>query len=77
MPPGDPLRLAADEALQERRLGQAVASCTASGAQAVAIGGGPLAQSAGRLAARSGAPVISPVAAAMQQACRRLAARAP
>ena len=68
IPQDDPLRLAADPGLQDRLLGQAVRACIAEdGAQAVVIGGGPLAQSAERLAGRFGVPVISPVAAAMRR----------
>lgn len=40
-------------------------------AQAIVIGGGPLAQAAGALAARLNVPVIDPVAAAVQLACER------
>jgi Asp/Glu/hydantoin racemase len=68
IPQDDPLRLAADPGLQDLLLGQAVRACIEEdGAQAVVIGGGPLAQSAERLAGRFGAPVISPVAAAMRR----------
>jgi Asp/Glu/hydantoin racemase len=68
IPQDDPLRLAADPGLQDLLLGQAVRACIEEdGAQAVVIGGGPLAQSAERLAGRFGVPVISPVAAAMRR----------
>nr|WP_145547101.1 aspartate/glutamate racemase family protein [Variovorax boronicumulans] len=68
IPADDPLRLAADPGLQDRLLGEAVRACVEEdGAQAVVIGGGPLAQSAERLAGRFGVPVISPVAAAMRR----------
>lgn len=75
IPPDDPLRLAADPGLQDRLLGEAVRACVEEdGAQAVVIGGGPLAQSAERLAGRFGVPVISPVAAAMRRVGALLAA---
>ncbi|GHD02870.1 hydantoin racemase [Pseudorhodoferax aquiterrae] len=68
IPKDDPLRLAADPGLQDRLLGQAVRTCIEQdGAQAVVIGGGPLAQSAARLAGQFGVPVVSPVAAAMRR----------
>jgi len=68
IPQDDPLRLAADPGLQDELLGEAVRACIeADGAQAVVIGGGPLAESAERLAGRFGVPVISPVAAAMRR----------
>ncbi|WP_326541013.1 aspartate/glutamate racemase family protein [Pseudorhodoferax sp.] len=68
IPEDDPLRLAADPGLQDRLLGQAVRACIEEdGAQAVVIGGGPLAQSAARLAGQFGVPVVSPVAAAMRR----------
>lgn len=75
IPEDDPLRLAADPGLQDRLLGEAVRACVEEdGAQAVVIGGGPLAQSAQRLAGRFGVPVISPVAAAMRRVAALLAA---
>jgi Asp/Glu/hydantoin racemase len=77
IPEEDPLRLAADPNLQDRLLGDAVHACIAQdAAQAVVIGGGPLAQSAERLAGRFGVPVISPVAAAMRRVAALLAATA-
>ena len=67
IPPGDPLRLAAQPALQDEALAEAVRlAIERDGAQAVVIGGGPLADSAGRIAARFSVPVIVPVAAAMR-----------
>ena len=67
IPPGDPLRLAAQPALQDEALAEAVRlAIERDGAQAVVIGGGPLADSAGRIAARFAVPVIVPVAAAMR-----------
>ncbi|XAH22965.1 aspartate/glutamate racemase family protein [Xylophilus sp. GW821-FHT01B05] len=60
----DPLALAANPALQEACLAQAVQACMADGAGAVVIGGGPLAEAAERLGPRFAVPVISAVAAA-------------
>ena len=74
VPAGDPLRLAGEPGLQDAALAQAVHECIAhDGAQAVVIGGGPLAQSAERIAGRFGVPVISPVAAAMRRVVHLLA----
>jgi Asp/Glu/hydantoin racemase len=74
IPPGDPLTLAANPARQDEALAEAVRDAVElDGAQAVVIGGGPLAQSAQRIAGRFAVPVIAPVAAAM----RAVAALAP
>lgn len=77
IPPGDPLALAAQPELQLERLADAVRDCVRmDGAQAVVIGGGPLAEAADQLERRFQIPVISPVAAAMRQATALLAATA-
>lgn len=69
IPPGDPLALAAQPAVQFERLADAVRACVQEdGAQAVVIGGGPLAEAADQLGRQFQVPVISPVAAAMRQA---------
>ena len=74
IPPGEPLALAALPELQRERLAEAVAQCIElDGAQAVVIGGGPLAEAAQWLAPRFAVPVISPVAAAMQMALQHWA----
>ncbi|MDB5731910.1 MAG: putative Hydantoin racemase [Variovorax sp.] len=70
--PGDPLELASQPRLQDERLAEAVAACIADGAQAVVIGGGPLAEAAVRLGARFDVPVISAVAAAAREIERLL-----
>lgn len=71
--PGDPLALAGDPRLQEERLAEAVQACIEQdGAQAVIIGGGPLARAADSLGLRFALPVISPVAAGMRLALARL-----
>lgn len=73
IPQDDPLRLAADPDLQDALLAQAVRACVdEDGAQAVVIGGGPLAQSAERIAGQFAVPVISPVAAAMRRVAAQL-----
>lgn len=75
IPPGDPLALAADPALQDAYLAEAVAlAIQQDGAQAVVIGGGPLAESAERIAGRFAVPVIAPVGAAMRMAAAALQA---
>lgn len=75
IPPGDPLALAAQPELQLARLADAVRTCVQKdGAQAVVIGGGPLAEAADHLARQFQVPVISPVAAAMRQATALLSA---
>ncbi|WP_309681479.1 aspartate/glutamate racemase family protein [Polaromonas sp.] len=73
IPPGDPLVLAANPDLQAERLADAVRACVdEDGAAAVVIGGGPLAESADRLARQLAVPVISPVAAGMRRVLREL-----
>lgn len=73
IPQDDPLRLAADPDLQDALLAQAVRACVEEdGAQAVVIGGGPLAQSAERIAGQFAVPVISPLAAAMRRVAAQL-----
>lgn len=69
IPPGVPQALAADPALLRERLALAVEQCIAlDGAQAVVIGGGPLAQAAQELAPLFAQPVISAVDAAVEEA---------
>ena len=75
IPSGDPLKLASNPGLQDAYLAQAVEACIhQDGAEAVVIGGGPLAQSAERLGPRFAIPVISPVAAAMRAVAATLRA---
>lgn len=74
IPAVDPLTVAADSGLQDAYLEQAVNACIHhDGAEAVVIGGGPLAQSAERIGPRFAIPVISPVAAAMRAIAAALA----
>ena len=68
-----PLALAHQPALQDAELAKAVRACIQEdGAQAVVIGGGPLAESVPRLAPLFDVPVISPVEAAMRAALTAL-----
>lgn len=75
VPAADPLALAQDPDRQDACLAELIAACVADGAEAVVIGGGPLAASAARLAPRFPVPVIDAVAAA-GRALRRLPALA-
>ncbi|MDR7375990.1 Asp/Glu/hydantoin racemase [Rhodoferax ferrireducens] len=74
--PGDPRVLATHPAQLEAELAMAVNACIGQdGAQAVVIGGGPLAQAAAQLQARTGVPIIEPIPAAVRQLLGRLQAR--
>ncbi len=74
--PGDPIALAADPPSLEAALAGAIARAIADdGAEAVVIGGGPLAAAADALAERHAVPVIAPIPAAMRQMLRDCAAR--
>ena len=73
VPEGEPLLLAQNPSLQDAALAQAVHACIHSdGAQAVVIGGGPLAECVPRLAPRFDVPIISPVEAAIRMAVQAL-----
>jgi allantoin racemase len=66
--PGGPRQLVAEPAALERELALAVSQCIETdGAQAVVIGGGPLAQAAERLQARWAVPIVEPIPAAVRQ----------
>lgn len=68
-----PLALAQQPHLQDAQLALAVRACIEQdGAQAVVIGGGPLAEAVPRLAPLFAVPVISPVEAAMRGALQLL-----
>ncbi|MFC5325928.1 aspartate/glutamate racemase family protein [Bradyrhizobium oligotrophicum] len=72
---GDPTALAADPARLAAALAEATrASAAEDGAEAVIIGGGPLAQSADQLQSQFAVPIIKPIAAAMSQLLQRLSA---
>ncbi|UFZ04744.1 aspartate/glutamate racemase family protein [Bradyrhizobium ontarionense] len=72
---GDPAALAADPARLVAALAAATRACIdADGAEAVIIGGGPLAQAADQLQPQFEVPIIKPIAAAMAQLLRQLPA---
>ncbi|MGY3451415.1 aspartate/glutamate racemase family protein [Bradyrhizobium sp. USDA 4353] len=64
---GDPAALAADPARLAAALADAARACLADGAEAVIIGGGPLAQAADQLQPHFAVPIIKPIAAAVEQ----------
>lgn len=67
VPDADPLALASDPARQDEALAQAAIACIAQdGADAVVIGGGPLSESAARLAALYPGAIVEPIPAAMR-----------
>ncbi|MDO9405261.1 MAG: aspartate/glutamate racemase family protein [Polaromonas sp.] len=73
--PGAPRELAADPQALQRELARAVNRCIEDdGAEAVVIGGGPLAQAAGQLQAQYGVPIIEPIPAAVRQLAAMLEA---
>ena len=71
--PGDPTVLTAEPAALLAALAATVRACIDDGAQAVIIGGGPLARAARALAADLPVPIIEPVPAAARLLARRLA----
>ncbi|MGJ5177655.1 aspartate/glutamate racemase family protein [Bradyrhizobium oligotrophicum] len=72
---GDPAALAADPARLVEALTEAARACIdQDGAEAVIIGGGPLAQAADRLQPEFAVPIIKPIAAAVAQLLQRLPA---
>ncbi|MEM8852940.1 MAG: aspartate/glutamate racemase family protein [Pseudomonadota bacterium] len=76
--PGDPHQLMADADGLVAALGDACHAAVAEGgADAVVIGGGPLAQAARVLAATVPVPLIEPVPAAVRLSLARLAERRP
>jgi Asp/Glu/hydantoin racemase len=71
---GDPAELTADSLRLEARLAEAVeAAVRESHAEAIVIGGGPLAQAAHALAATAPVPLIQPIPAAVRLTRARLA----
>ncbi|CAL78582.1 conserved hypothetical protein; putative hydantoin racemase or nodulation protein nolU [Bradyrhizobium sp. ORS 278] len=72
--PGEPAALAADPSRLAAALAEATHACLVKdGADAVIIGGGPLAQAADQLQLQFSAPIIKPIAAAVDQLLQRLA----
>ena len=72
---GDPFAVMGDVARLEAALAEAIEACTADGAQAVIIGGGPLALAARRLKHRVAVPLIEPIVSAVSAVERALAER--
>ncbi|MCZ4092981.1 aspartate/glutamate racemase family protein [Sinorhizobium psoraleae] len=65
---GDPVALAADEALLRQSLAEAVRACIEiDGAEAVIIGGGPLGQAAEQLQSLFETPIIAPIPCAIER----------
>jgi Asp/Glu/hydantoin racemase len=73
--PGDPAETMADPARLDALLSTGIARARKAGAQAVIIGGGPLAEAARRLAEGARVPLIEPVPAAIRLILRGAAAR--
>lgn len=72
---GEPLGLVQDaQHLQDALLQTCQSAMHDDGAQAIVIGGGPLARAANAIALQLPIPVIEPVAAAVRQICRSWAA---
>ncbi|WP_315759671.1 MULTISPECIES: aspartate/glutamate racemase family protein [unclassified Bradyrhizobium] len=72
---GAPAALATDPARLASALAAATRACIAEdGAEAVIIGGGPLAQAADQLQPQFAVPIIRPIAAAVSQLLQRLSA---
>ncbi|WP_024806269.1 aspartate/glutamate racemase family protein [Nocardia sp. BMG51109] len=74
---GDAVDLMSDRPRLERALARACEVAAAGRAEAVVIGGGPLAEYAGALRARVGIPIIEPVSAAVRLASARARTRSP
>jgi allantoin racemase len=71
--PGNPVALTADAAALQDSLATAIRAAVAEGgAEAVVIGGGPLAEAARALAASAPVPLIEPVPAAVRLSLQRL-----
>lgn len=71
--PGDPVALTADAAALQDALAEAIrAAVTEGGAEAVVIGGGPLAEAARALVASAPAPLIEPIPASVRLSLERL-----
>ncbi|GLR87973.1 aspartate/glutamate racemase family protein [Bradyrhizobium iriomotense] len=72
---GDPLELARDPARQRAALADTIRTCVAQdGAEAVIIGGGPLAQAARELQPMFEVPIIAPVPSAVARIIRMMEA---
>jgi allantoin racemase len=71
---GDPAALTADPAAAAAALADLSRTARGDGAEAVVVGGGPLALAARILAARAPLPVVEPIPAAVRLALRRTSA---
>ena len=75
---GDPAALTADAALLEAALAKAIRRAVGSGrAEAVVIGGGPLATAARALSATAPVTLVEPIPAAVRLSLARLGAEMP
>lgn len=72
---GDPFAAVSDPAVLTDLLGEAVEAAVKAGAEAVIIGGGPLARAAIALSKRYSLPIIEPVPAAARLMAKRIATR--
>ena len=72
--PGDPVATMADPARLDALLASEIGRARADGAEAVIIGGGPLAEAARRLADTVEVPLIEPIPAAIRLIMRQVAA---
>jgi Asp/Glu/hydantoin racemase len=72
--PGDPVATMADPARLDSLLASEIGRARADGAEAVIIGGGPLAEAARRLADTVEVPLIEPIPAAIRLIMRQVAA---
>lgn len=70
--PGDPVTLTANADALRNALAEACTRAVSAGAEAIVIGGGPLAEAARRLSAASPVPLIEPVPAAVRLSLARL-----
>jgi Asp/Glu/hydantoin racemase len=75
--PGDPVALTADPVALPLALEDACHRAIAAGAEAIVIGGGPLAVAARAIADRVPVPLIEPVPAAVRLSLVRLRGKAP
>jgi allantoin racemase len=71
--PGDPVATTSDPAAAATALAELCRAARRDGAEAVVVGGGPLAFAARRLAERAALPIIEPVPAAIRLALVRAA----
>ena len=75
--PGDPVALTSNDAALATALAAACARAVDAGAEAIVIGGGPLAEAARRLAPTSPVSLIEPLPAAVRLSLARCKERSP